>query len=76
MTQPQMSLEELHANLALLIRTYLPSGDQRRLLELAQQVSANGAGTKGLLARLDPWLAGAMTPEHAALVKDIYFCYC
>ncbi len=76
MTQPLMSLDELNANLALLIRTYIPSGDQRRLLEQAEQVSSNGAGVKGLLARLDPLLAGAMTPEHAALVKDIYFCYC
>ena len=76
MAQKLMSLDELNANLAFLIRTYVPSGEQRSLLEQAEQVSSNGAGVKGLLARLEPLLAGAMTPEHAALVKGIYFCYC
>ncbi|MYM85823.1 hypothetical protein GTP91_01375 [Rugamonas sp. FT82W] len=72
-----MTLDELNANLALLIQTYIPNpADQHRLLEQAAQVSSNGAGVKGLLARLDPWLAGVATPEHAGLVKDIYFCYC
>lgn len=76
MTKPLMTLDELNAGLALLIRTYVPTASQPSLLDQAVQVSSNGAGVKGLLARLDHWLAGAMTPEHAALVKDIYFCYC
>ncbi|MES2161413.1 MAG: hypothetical protein V4476_09690 [Pseudomonadota bacterium] len=71
-----MTLDELNANLVLLIGTYVPAGEQRSLLEQAAQVSSNGAGVKGLLARLDRGLAGAMTPEHATLVKAIYFCYC
>ena len=72
-----MTLDELNAGLALLIRTYIPNpADQRSLLEQVEQVSSNGAGVKGLLARMDPWLTGVVTPEHAALVKDIYFCYC
>jgi hypothetical protein len=68
-----MTIDELRRHLAHLVDAYVTDGAKKE--HLHSLVSRHDVPAKGIMAELEPFLAGKISPEDATLIKEIAYYF-